>query len=128
MIADAAATRPLAPGRARALEIHKGERTLRVLDVQQCVLAAFPVSIGGPKDPLPLGPMKITSEVKNPRFTYDPVLIRTSKAGKSKIDIQPGPNNPVGNLWFGLGKPHRAFTARPTRRGWAAPRPTAACT
>ena len=30
------------------------------------VLAAFPISIGGPLDPLPLGRMKIANEVKNP--------------------------------------------------------------
>lgn len=99
---------------AASIEIRKAEKLLLVLDAQGKPTAAFPVSIGGPQDPLPVGTMKITSEVKNPVFTYDPKLIRTAKEGDRKVDIKPGPNNPVGNLWFGLSKPHWGIHGTPS--------------
>jgi lipoprotein-anchoring transpeptidase ErfK/SrfK len=119
VVADTATSRALAPGKAKSIEIDKSSRMLFVVDAQARVLAAFPVSIGGPLDPLPVGKMKITNEVSNPIFTYDPALIKSARAGDSKIDIQPGPNNPVGNMWLGLTKPHWGIhgTPNPSRLG-----------
>ena len=119
VVADTATVRALAPGKARSIQIDKSERMLYVVDAQARPLAAFPVSIGGPLDPLPVGKMKITNEVKNPVFTYDPALIKSARASDSKTDIQPGPNNPVGNMWLGLTKPHWGIhgTPNPSRLG-----------
>lgn len=121
VVADATAgdANAMAPGKAKAIVIRKSERVLFVVDTQDNILAAFPVSIGGPLDPLPLGKMKITNEVKNPMFTYDPALIKTAKPSDTKVDIQPGPNNPVGNMWLGLSKPHWGIhgTPNPSRLG-----------
>ena len=97
---------PPAAAKARSIEIDKSQRILRVLDAQGQALAAFPISIGGPRDPLPIGRMKITNEVRNPVFTYDPVVIKSSRRGAAKVDVQPGPNNPVGDMWLGLTKSH----------------------
>lgn len=93
-------------GAAASLRIDKSDRMLYVLGAKGTVLAGFPVSFGGPRDPLPLGRMKITSEVKNPRFTYNPELLKTARATDEKTDLPPGPNNPVGVMWLGLSKPH----------------------
>ena len=109
------------PNGARAIEIDKSERMLFVTGGEGRILAAFPISIGGPRDPLPVGKMKITNEVENPSFTYDPVLIKTSRRGDVKTEIKPGPNNPVGNMWLGLSKPHWGIhgTPEPSRLGRA---------
>jgi lipoprotein-anchoring transpeptidase ErfK/SrfK len=90
-----------------------------VLGADEKVVASFPVSIGGPRDPLPIGRMKIVNEVKNPSFTYDPALLKDAKPGTSKTEIAPGPNNPVGNVWLGLSKPHWGIhgTPKPERLG-----------
>lgn len=119
IVADVGVSTPAAPGKARSIRIDKSERMLFVLGAEEKVLAAFPVSIGGPRDPLPLGKMKITNEVKNPSFTYDPALIKGSGASAVKAEIQPGPNNPVGNMWLGLSKPHWGIhgTPQPARLG-----------
>ena len=85
---------------------------LFLVDAQAKVVAALPVSIGGALDPLPVGKMKITNEVENPLFTYDPALIGSAKASDAKVDAQPGPNNPEGNMWLGLTKPHRGLVRR----------------
>ena len=110
-----------APTGARSIEIDKSERTLFVLGQDAKILAAFPISIGGPRDPLPLGRMKITNEVENPSFTYDPALIKTSRPSDVKTEVKPGPNNPVGNMWLGLTKPHWGIhgTPEPSRLGRA---------
>jgi lipoprotein-anchoring transpeptidase ErfK/SrfK len=106
------------PGRATTLEIQKRAHVLRAIDEKGRVLGTFPISLGT-LDPLPLGKLTIRTEVRNPKFTYDPKRIRTSKAGERKVDIQPGPNNPVGVVWMGLSKPHYGIhgTPEPSRVG-----------
>ena len=108
-----------APGKAASIEIDKSERMLFVLGAEGKVLAGFPISIGGPLDPLPVGRMKIANEVRNPSFTYDPALLKNARPGTRKAEIAPGPNNPVGNMWLGLTKPHWGIhgTPQPERLG-----------
>jgi lipoprotein-anchoring transpeptidase ErfK/SrfK len=89
-----------------AVRIDKSDKMLYLVGEGDRLLAAFPVSFGGQRDPLPIGRMKITSEVKDPHFTYDPALLRTAKPTDVKTKLPPGPNNPVGVMWLGLSKPH----------------------
>lgn len=118
-VAHVASSRAPAAGKARSVRIDKSERMLFVLGADEDVLAAFPISIGGPRDPLPLGRMKIANEVRNPSFTYDPVLLKSARPGEVKTEIAPGPNNPVGTMWLGLSKPHWGIhgTPAPERLG-----------
>ena len=119
-----AAGAPNAPGDAIAkavasIEIDKSEHVLFVLDKDGTPLAGFPISIGSPKDPLPLGAMKIANEVKNPTFTYNPEILKNAPANATKVEVAPGPNNPVGSMWIGLSKPHWGIhgTPAPSRVG-----------
>lgn len=105
VLADVSKANP-APGQATSVRIDKSDKMLYVLGPGERLLAAFPVSFGGPRDPLPLGRLKITSAVKNPPFSYDPALLRTAKPTDVKTKLPPGPNNPVGVMWLGLSKPH----------------------
>ncbi|MEO5880926.1 MAG: L,D-transpeptidase family protein [Caldimonas sp.] len=114
LVVVAAADAAPAGAGAKSIEIDKSDRVLFVLGAEQQILAAFPISIGGPRDPLPVGRMKIANEVKNPSFTYDPSLLKTAKPGEVKTEIRPGPNNPVGNMWLGLSKPHWGIHGTPT--------------
>ena len=103
-----------APLKAASILIVKSERVLYVLDVQQRPLAGFPISIGNEKnDPLPTGTMAIKNEVKNPGFTYNPVLLKNAPRDAQKLDIAAGPNNPVGSIWLGLTKPHWGIHGTP---------------
>jgi lipoprotein-anchoring transpeptidase ErfK/SrfK len=104
-------------GAAVSIRIDKSDKMLYLLGAQDRVLAAFPVSFGGADDPLPLGRLKITSEVKNPQFTYDPQLLKSAKATDVKVQLPAGPNNPVGVMWLGLSKPHAGIhgTSEPSR-------------
>jgi lipoprotein-anchoring transpeptidase ErfK/SrfK len=107
---------------AASILIDKSDQMLFVLDGSGKPLAGFPISIGGPLDPLPLGKMKIINEVKDPTFTYDPAILKKAPAGAVKVDIPGGPNNPIGNVWMGLSKPHWGIhgTPAPDRVGHAA--------
>ncbi|MGJ7506579.1 L,D-transpeptidase family protein [Variovorax sp. GT1P44] len=98
---------------AKSIEIDKSEHMLFVLDGAGKPLAGFPISIGGPLDPLPLGKMKIINEVKDPTFTYNPAILKKAPAGAAKVDVPAGPNNPIGNVWMGLSKPHWGIHGTP---------------
>lgn len=98
---------------AKSIEIDKSEHMLFVLDGTGKPLAGFPISIGGPLDPLPLGKMKIINEVKDPTFTYDPSILKKAPPDAAKVDIAAGPNNPIGNVWLGLSKPHWGIHGTP---------------
>lgn len=102
-----------APQGGRSVQIDKSERVLMVLDANNTIVAAFPISIGGPRDPLPLGTLKIVNEVQNPSFTYDPALLKSASRQHRKVEMKPGPNNPVGNMWLGLSKPHWGIHGTP---------------
>jgi lipoprotein-anchoring transpeptidase ErfK/SrfK len=107
--------------KAASIRIDKSERVLYLLDKADLPVAAFPVSIGGTSDPLPLGRMEIKNAAKDPVFTYDPVLLKNAKKTNAKTDIAAGPNNPVGVYWLGLSKPHWGIhgTPDPSRVGTA---------
>ncbi len=104
-------------GVAVSIRIDKGDKMLYVLGAQDKLLAGFPVSFGGDQDPLPVGRLKITNEIRNPQFTYDPKLLKTSKPTEVKTQLPAGPNNPVGVMWLGLSKPHAGVhgTSEPSR-------------
>jgi lipoprotein-anchoring transpeptidase ErfK/SrfK len=114
VVADVGSASAAAPGKANHIEIDKSDRVLFVKSADNQIVAAFPISIGGPRDPLPVGQMKIANEVKNPSFTYDPSLLKDAKPGTTKTEIAPGPNNPVGNMWLGLSKPHWGIHGTPS--------------
>jgi lipoprotein-anchoring transpeptidase ErfK/SrfK len=110
-------TRPTRP--AASVQVNKQAKQMLLLDREGRTLAAFPVSIGGRNDPLPLGRMTIKNEVANPSFHYDPALMWDAKPHHQKVEIAPGPNNPVGDMWLGLSKPHWGIhgTPEPSRVG-----------
>jgi lipoprotein-anchoring transpeptidase ErfK/SrfK len=111
-----------APAGAASIEIVKSRHVLYVLDGKKRPIAGFPISIGSEKDdPLPIGTMAIKNEVRNPTFTYNPVLLKNAPRDAPKVDVAAGPNNPVGNIWLGLSKPHWGIhgTPNPTNVGHA---------
>lgn len=108
--------RPELAGPVTHLRIVKSELMLYLMGAGEQVLGAFPVSIGSSQDPLPVGVLQVSSEVRNPDFTYDPSLLRAPKADR-KVKLPPGPNSPVGLVWLGLSKEHWGIhgTAEPSQ-------------
>jgi len=102
-----------APKKAAALRIHKKESVLVAVDAQGRPLAFFPISLGSPRDELPVGTLKITSVASDPTFDYDPALLHDKNPNHTKVTIQAGPNNPVGVAWLGLSKKHYGIHGTP---------------
>jgi lipoprotein-anchoring transpeptidase ErfK/SrfK len=102
------------PAKAASIQIDKAARVLWVLDAERRPVAGFPISIGTERnDPLQIGVMAIKNEVKNPSFTYNPKILKTVSDDQPKVEIPPGPNNPVGTYWLGLTKPHWGIHGTP---------------
>ena len=112
-------SRDTAPTKAASVRIDKSEHVLYLLDKTELPVAAFPISMGGISDDLPIGGMEIKNAAKNPVFTFDPNLLKGTKKSDVKANIPPGPNNPVGVYWLGLSKPHWGIhgTPEPARVG-----------
>ncbi|MBC7608993.1 MAG: murein L,D-transpeptidase [Polaromonas sp.] len=108
-----------APSKAASIRIDKSAHVLYLLDKAEVPVAAFPISMGGMSDALPIGRMEIKNAAKNPVFTFNPNLLKGTKITDSKADIPAGPNNPVGVYWLGLSKPHWGIhgTPEPARVG-----------
>ena len=102
---------PLAP--AAKVVVRDSTKTLQLLDASGQLLAQYPVSTGSSRDPLPIGTWKIEGVHANPVYNYNPKLFWDAKAGDSKTQIKPGPNNPVGVMWIDLSKPHYGIHGTP---------------
>lgn len=97
---------PAGDEKSRNIVISKSDRMLYLMGQGDQLLAAFPVSIGGRGDDLPVGKsLEINSDVKDPDFRYDAKLL-DGYDRKEPVVVPPGPNSPVGVLWMGLSKPH----------------------
>jgi lipoprotein-anchoring transpeptidase ErfK/SrfK len=110
-----------APTQAASIRIDKSGYVLYLLDKAERPVAAFPISMGGASDPLPIGRMEIRNAAKDPVFTFNPMLLKDTRTTDAKADLPAGPNNPVGVYWLGLTKPHWGIhgTPDPARVGSA---------
>jgi hypothetical protein len=79
------------------------------------LVAAFPVTMGSKRYPLPIGRWKATTYAFLPPFHYQPQILNNPKTDK-ELKLPPGPNGPVGVAWLDLTKEHYGITARTNRR------------
>jgi lipoprotein-anchoring transpeptidase ErfK/SrfK len=84
----AAATTTSAP---RRIIVSLADRRLVVVEKNE-ILAAFPVAVGAPASPSPVGTFTVSNRVANPTY-YRPGTV-----------IPPGPRNPIGTRWIGLNR------------------------
>ena len=91
--------------------VDKSEGVLKVYDGEPGagdegkLVAAFPVTMGSKKYPLPIGRWKATTYAYLPPFLYQPDLLQNAKTDKD-VTLPPGPNGPVGVAWLDLTKEH----------------------
>lgn len=76
------------------------------------LVAAFPVTMGSARFPLPIGKWKVTTYAYLPPFKYQPQLLNNAKTDKV-LDLPPGPNGPVGVAWLDLTKEHYGIHGTP---------------
>jgi lipoprotein-anchoring transpeptidase ErfK/SrfK len=87
-----------------------GKREIR-LEREGKVYGPWPVAIGDPATPTPLGSFSVTNKVINPQYV-------STKSGQKKGVI--GPNGPLGDRWIGFKtKGPNQFGIHGTPNAWA---------
>ncbi len=85
----AAATAAAQDATKRVIVVSLEDRKLALVEDGK-VTKVYPVAVGKPSTPSPVGTFTIERRVANPVYQHD---------GKT---VQPGPGNPVGTRWMGL--------------------------
>ena len=111
VVADVSA--PKTTLKAASITLVKSKKVLQVLDAKGVVVAQFPISVAGRRDELPVGKLKLVSEVRDPTFDFDPGKLNDNNPNHSRAKIAAGPNSPIGVLWMGLSKPHYGIHGTP---------------
>lgn len=76
----------------REIVLELGKRTISLVEGSK-VLGRWPVAIGDPSTPTPIGRYSIRNKVVNPQY-------QSTKSGKNNPTI--GPNGPLGDRWMGF--------------------------
>ncbi len=114
---------PPVTAKAAQVRIFLAARTLQVFDGEERLLAHFPCSIAQRVEKRPAGEtLHVAVLAPNPNYTFDPAVFPESAEARElgrKLILQPGPNNPVGEVWIGLDKPGYGIhgTPRPEEVG-----------
>lgn len=94
--------------KAASLKIELSGKVLRAYDAAANLIAFMPCSIAKQVAKRPVGSLRVARVAVNPVYTFNPAIFRESAEARRlnrKLDIPPGPNNPVGVAWIGLDKP-----------------------
>jgi lipoprotein-anchoring transpeptidase ErfK/SrfK len=108
-----------AAGAAASVVVDESDRSVTVRDARERALARYPASMGGPRDPLPLGRWEVREIHFEPPFFYDPELFWDAEPGDRPVKLAGGPNNPVGVVWIDLSREDTGIhgTAEPASIG-----------
>jgi lipoprotein-anchoring transpeptidase ErfK/SrfK len=97
---------PTSLPRAAYVEIDVTEKVIRVVDEKKQLAGLFHCSVARSKSKLPRGETRVISVVPDPTYTFDPKMWPEVKERIDRpLTIPPGPRNPVGRCWIGLGLP-----------------------
>ena len=89
---------------ASRIEVEGSSQEVRALAGDGRLIAIYPATVCSSDRPTPVGEFRITMIARNPVYHYDPALNFKGVDAKEKLDIPPGPNNPVGIVWIGLNR------------------------
>ncbi|MEP6785415.1 MAG: L,D-transpeptidase [Sphingomonadales bacterium] len=91
---------------AKRIVVDKSDGVLRVYDAADKLVAQFTATMGSSRDPLPIGKWTVKGADYNPKWTYNPNILKRADKSDPKVDVPAGPNSPVGVVWLDLSKPH----------------------
>lgn len=91
---------------ATHLEVNLAEKVIRAIGPDRQLIALFHCSIAASKTKLPKQNAEVIKVAENPTYTFDPRMWPEVKEKvPGRLDIPPGPRNPVGVFWIGLSLP-----------------------
>ena len=88
--------------RGTHLQIHLGQKVIRLLDAEGKVVALFHCSIAKDQAKRPSGTARVVGVTSNPAYSFDPAMWPEVNNVTQKLLIPPGPRNPVGVCWIAL--------------------------
>ena len=90
------------PRKIARVEVSASEQRVRAYDKEHNVVAVYPATVGSSERPSPQGELKVTAIAENPTYHYDPALNLKGVDVQEKLELPPGPKNPVGVVWIAL--------------------------
>lgn len=105
----------------KRIVVDKSDGVLRVFDDKDRLVAQFTATMGSSRDPLPIGRWTVKGADHNPKWTYNPNILKRADKSDPKVEVPAGPNSPVGVVWLDLSKPHYGIhgTSEPDKIGRA---------
>lgn len=99
-------------GKIARIEADKGRRQVRAYDAQNRLIVAYPATIGSADNPSPSGDHAVNTVAPNPVYYYNPDNFVQGN-NTQKLELPPGPNNPVGTMWIDLTEPSYGIHGTP---------------
>jgi lipoprotein-anchoring transpeptidase ErfK/SrfK len=88
-------------GKISRVEVDPNRQRVKAYEGDK-VVAIYPATVGSEDRPTPKGEFKVTKITENPVYHYDPALHFRGVHVNEKLNLPPGPNNPVGAVWIDL--------------------------
>ena len=101
------------PNGATRVVVTKKTSSLTVFDRRGRTVFYAPVTSGSAHDPMPLGKWVVIAVLRNPTYSYNPNLFWDADPQNARAKIAAGPNNPVGEVWIDINKPHYGIHGSP---------------
>jgi lipoprotein-anchoring transpeptidase ErfK/SrfK len=99
-------------GKISRIEADKARRQVRAYDAQDRLIVAYPATIGSADNPSPSGVHEVEGVAPDPVYYYNPENF-VQGDNREKLELPPGPNNPVGTMWIDLSKPSYGIHGTP---------------
>jgi peptidoglycan hydrolase-like protein with peptidoglycan-binding domain len=90
------------PHKISRVEVDATRQRVKAYGEGDKLVAIYPATVGSKDRPSPKGEFKVTKITEDPVYHYDPALDLRGVHVDEKLDIPPGPNNPVGAVWIDL--------------------------
>lgn len=89
-------------GKVVRIEVDKGQNVVRAFGEGDTLLAFYPATVGSESLPSPDGTMTVEAVAYDAAYYFNPDAL--SWGPDKRLEIPPGPNNPVGTTWIDLSK------------------------
>jgi lipoprotein-anchoring transpeptidase ErfK/SrfK len=99
-------------GKISRIEADKARRQVRAYDAENRLIVAYPATIGSADNPSPSGRHEVEGVAPNPIYYYNPENFVQGE-NREKLELPPGPNNPVGTMWIDLSRPSYGIHGTP---------------
>ena len=86
------------------IEVRKGSGRLAAFDAAGTMVANYPVTVGSPDTPLPVGTVEVVAVAFDPTYHYNPENFVQGE-NTEPLTLPAGPNGPVGSIWIDLSVP-----------------------